>query len=374
MITNIPIPEDDIDYLPLFRSIDYVADTAKIWLHGTRGPGGAGYVVTFYDWTRKKAIPLIKGLGIYLSSIYGKTNLYRCFSTKHWNTTKEWKWIPEHKLFDTPGKRHLVANILNDPMIDMIKERKNVLNEGNKNQKREEGNEGLEVDQLEEDSNGSNEETMEERAQRAVEAANKMKYIRLHPKNETHSTSSGESKFTDLNRKRNIENWKKDNDPDKDSTKREGAPAKQIMSVQIPQHEEHSAASSLTFNTNTSEEDDNITEQRINSDIGRPVQPKGSITSKESLHSMKEADLLKNIQEGMTEEEIQQTVQQTYLHYQRGALMKRDKMLAIATQKFKKEKDEKDETEKNNNIIIIRNKYLNLPCWEKAGLIRSAIS
>ena len=110
MITNIPIPEDDIDYLPLFRSIDYVADTAKIWLHGTRGPGGAGYVVTFYDWTRKKAIPLIKGLGIYLASIYGKTNLYRCFSTKHWNTTKEWKWIPEHKLFDTPGKRHLVAN------------------------------------------------------------------------------------------------------------------------------------------------------------------------------------------------------------------------------------------------------------------------
>ena len=67
---------------------------------------------------------------------------------------------------------------------------------------------------------------------------------------------------------------------------------------------------------------------------------------------MKEADLLKNIQEGMTEEEIQQTVQQTYLHYQRGALMKRDKMLAIATQIFKKEKDEKDAKEKIININL----------------------
>ena len=94
-------------------------------------------------------------------------------------------------------------------MIDMMKERKNVLNEGNINPQKDEGNEGLEVDQLEEDSNGSNEETMEERAQRAVEAVNKMKYIRLHPKNETHSVSSEESKFTDLNRKRTIENWKK---------------------------------------------------------------------------------------------------------------------------------------------------------------------
>ena len=347
MITNIPIPEDDVDYLPLFRSIDYVADTSKIWLKGVRGPGGSGYVLTFYDWTKKKAVPMINGLGMYLSSIYGKTNLHRCFSTKHWYTTKLWKWIPEHNMFDTPGKRHLVANILNDPMIDMMKERNNIMQEGDNKKENVEDIEKLDIEQLEDDSSGSKDETTEARAQKAVEAANKLKYIRLNPKETKNSNKSVESTFTELNKKRNIENWKKDNDPDEDSAKREGAPAKQIMSVQVPQQEEHSAASSLTFNTNDTDEYQSLDEQSMNKENSIQSSSTVSKKSKQSLHSMKETDLLNNIKDGMTEEEIEQTVQQTYLHYQRSALMKRNKILAMAKQKFKNNQEE-NETHKTN--------------------------
>ena len=54
LIINIPIPDDNLDHLQLFRSVDIVNDTSKIWLNGRRGAGGPGLIVTFMIGSKLK--------------------------------------------------------------------------------------------------------------------------------------------------------------------------------------------------------------------------------------------------------------------------------------------------------------------------------
>ena len=102
MILNIPIPDEELKHLSLFRSVDFVPDTSKIWLNGSPGPGGPGHIFTYYDWVAAEAVQFIRGLGVYLAYKYGFDTEKKCFTINHWRATTQWKYIPEQMCFDTP--------------------------------------------------------------------------------------------------------------------------------------------------------------------------------------------------------------------------------------------------------------------------------
>ena len=56
----------------MFHSIDYVADSQKLWIDNEAGPGGSAYVFTFYDKAESEARTMIDGLGCYVFKKYGK--------------------------------------------------------------------------------------------------------------------------------------------------------------------------------------------------------------------------------------------------------------------------------------------------------------
>lgn len=126
MILSIKVKFPGTNYeTRLFHSIDFCLDTRDMWMQGQRGPGGPGYIMTFYEPNEAEARRMTKGLGIYLKKRYGKKTITPLFSEDHWEATEGWKWDKQKNTFDTPENRQLKANVQLDPsgaLMDMFEE------------------------------------------------------------------------------------------------------------------------------------------------------------------------------------------------------------------------------------------------------------
>ena len=335
MILNIPIPDPDLDHIHLFRSVDFVPDTGKIWINGMKGPGGPGHVFTFYDWVNTEALQTIKGLGIYLAHFYGKTDTYKFFNRDHWQATKKWKWIPEEMCFDTPENRHLAANILNDPMVEMMQLNKRSDEDYNDKEqgKKVDKDAPLTIQQLAEKDlihSEEEEEKNEDITQKATKAAEKLARATQHGRraegmneygNLSYEDHSHHSTFTDLERREARKVLEQRVDRDEDSFYREGDTAKQIHSVHFKNREETmSAASSLTNNTGLHSDQNSF----LNTDDEASKSTAASASSKISFNSIRTTDLEKSLQAGMSMEEIDQQLTAHVLHLQRQMVIKKN--------------------------------------------------
>ena len=104
----------------LFLSVDYTPDSSKVWWNKQPGTGGAGYILSFYQWDEGEANEVRKGLGAYLGHHYGKSGLYSSFNAAHWEAVADWEWNETEQRFLTPEEKHLAASILNDPTADVM--------------------------------------------------------------------------------------------------------------------------------------------------------------------------------------------------------------------------------------------------------------
>ena len=53
----------------LFHAVDFVGDTAKLWIDNQLGPGGACFVFSYYKQNQGEAIQMIRGLGRYVAKV-----------------------------------------------------------------------------------------------------------------------------------------------------------------------------------------------------------------------------------------------------------------------------------------------------------------
>ena len=105
----------------LFLSIDFTPDSVSVWWNKLPGEGGAGYILSFYQWDEGEANEVRKGLGAYLGQYFGKSGIYSSFHAKHWDTVETWTWDETEKRFHTPEEKHLASSVLNDPTADVMK-------------------------------------------------------------------------------------------------------------------------------------------------------------------------------------------------------------------------------------------------------------
>mmetsp|Transcript_18253 Transcript_18253/g.27370 ORF Transcript_18253/g.27370 Transcript_18253/m.27370 type:complete len:167 (-) Transcript_18253:12-512(-) len=70
--------KDELDTEKLFHAIDFCPNLKEVWFKGSRGTGGQGHIFTFFKYHSNEAMAMIKGLGIYLSSVYGNKTIGPC--------------------------------------------------------------------------------------------------------------------------------------------------------------------------------------------------------------------------------------------------------------------------------------------------------
>jgi hypothetical protein len=121
MILDIKSQREDTKGVRLFHSIDFCEDTSKTFFGNQRGAGGPGHIFSFYKLMTSEALGMVKGLGIYLSKVYGANYIRDKFRYEHWEINKGWKWSNERECFETPEAKHLQDNLDNDPNAKIIK-------------------------------------------------------------------------------------------------------------------------------------------------------------------------------------------------------------------------------------------------------------
>ena len=331
MILNIPSSDEMSKSIGLFRAVDFVTDSGKVWIGNQTGPGGPAIIFTYYDWLEGEALEMIKGLGVYLASQYGRPAIHKCFVYDHWKATQRWKWLKHEQRFDTPEIRHLASNILHDPMKDVITARLKAEQENNDEQTNVEGNEEEEEPQVESLMNSEQEETntnkdREQVSKDAVKAAQK---LQAHTK--ISKKKYDDQSLTQLERQRGMEFIRKEEDPDLDSIKHDSS-QKQVHSVQVQDNQ--STASSITYDThNTVQGEDEYANDMSSL----------SSQSTVSFRSLKPDDFAEMIDSSMTEQEILDQYDQVVCLQVRKAQAAKHSIIKKAKQRAKQRQQSQDQ-------------------------------
>ena len=107
---------------PLFHAVDFCPDLSQVWFQGNRGVGGQGHIFTFFKTLSSEAMAMMRGLGIYLTSIYSAEVVGPLFTLDYWESVEGWKWCHKKKEFTTPEEKIFKSNIAFDPYGNIIKQ------------------------------------------------------------------------------------------------------------------------------------------------------------------------------------------------------------------------------------------------------------
>ncbi len=122
MIYNITFTDSEGEVKPLFFNIDKTFDGSSVWFkNGRKGTGGLGYILTYHIENSKKASMMVKGLPIYLSTVYGHRAVKNKFSYDVWESLAGWKYDIETDTFDTPQAKMLASMMTNDMYASVLK-------------------------------------------------------------------------------------------------------------------------------------------------------------------------------------------------------------------------------------------------------------
>ena len=106
---------------PLFHAIDFTEDSSKLYFNNRKGPGGASFVFSFYEYNQCEATAMIQGLGKYVSRRHGKRLALKAFTMSHWNGNVGWKWHEKVNKFTTPEATRLSSNLESDRNQIMVR-------------------------------------------------------------------------------------------------------------------------------------------------------------------------------------------------------------------------------------------------------------
>lgn len=120
MILKIPAREHNItnrdgskftSFIPLFQGFDYTVKSGKEFYKNNgktrKGPGGKGFIFSYYECNEKEALQMIQGIGVYLAKIYGRRTIQPYFSINYWDQVFGWRWNSVKNTFVTPEAKHM---------------------------------------------------------------------------------------------------------------------------------------------------------------------------------------------------------------------------------------------------------------------------
>ncbi len=116
MVLNIyTAPDSDFNIPPyLFVSVDFTLDSKRQFFDGRPGPGGPGYIFSFYSKYQGEAIQMIQGLGRYVRSTYSRSIAAKAFTKTHFLGNEGWYWDIDNHKFITPEETRLENNLCKD--------------------------------------------------------------------------------------------------------------------------------------------------------------------------------------------------------------------------------------------------------------------
>ena len=116
MVLNIyTAPDSDFNTPPyLFVSVDFTPDSKRQFFDGRPGPGGPGYIFSFYSKYQGEAIQMIQGLGRYVRSTYSRRIAAKAFTKTHFLGNEGWYWDIDNHKFITPEETRLENNLCKD--------------------------------------------------------------------------------------------------------------------------------------------------------------------------------------------------------------------------------------------------------------------
>ena len=123
MILNITVaPDVEFQKPPnLFASIDFTSDSKRQYFDGRPGPGGPGYIITYYSMYEGEALAMIQGLGRYVYSMLGKTIAKKAFTINHFLGNEGWYWDRDNHKFITPEAKRMENNLCKDLNMLMVR-------------------------------------------------------------------------------------------------------------------------------------------------------------------------------------------------------------------------------------------------------------
>ena len=367
MILNYPSNKQQLggkDKSNLFLSVDYTPDSKQVWWNKVPGEGGAGYILSYYQWDEGEANEIRKGLGAYLGQHYGKSGIYSSFHSKHWDTVESWEWNETEKRFHTPEEKNLAKSVLNDPTADVMKafHRKQVLMENLEKRKKQlearakEAGQGTEeVDKEKVASSKSQEvqalgkfddntkhddevscqqsykefQNLDKASKKAAESIS----ATLILPTEIHRPCEDErSNFDDLKKQRAREIMEAENDPDVGSIQ---APEDTTRVIKNTANADvDSVSSDMTDLTNNT-----TNRQYFNDDASdRTV---SSVNSLYSLRTLKSHDVRDMIKSGMKSEEVQYNIR---AYTERQKKLAEENAMVLLAKHFKENRENEKET------------------------------
>ena len=107
--------------IPLFNGLDWTDDSSKqFFSDGKRGPGGRGFIFSYYSCNEKEALQMIKGLGIYLSRVYGRNVIRPFFTSSYWDQVYGWSWNIQRQEFNTPEAKQMRDIVVEDSNMFIV--------------------------------------------------------------------------------------------------------------------------------------------------------------------------------------------------------------------------------------------------------------
>ena len=104
MILGIRSQDKNKNNARLFQSVDYVEDGSKVYFPEDRKTGHAtsGHIFQYFKTMQDEATVMIKGLGVYLATVYSPHVMNCSLTVMHWNGNLGWQWDSRNKVFITP--------------------------------------------------------------------------------------------------------------------------------------------------------------------------------------------------------------------------------------------------------------------------------
>jgi hypothetical protein len=317
---------DAWDPLPLFHSIDFCADSSKVWIGNSMGPGGPGHIITYYNIVEAEALQMIRGLGVFLGKLYGYENVVQCFNKDHWQSLEGWAFSMKKWAFITPESRQMSDNLFLDPNKMMVRLAQTHVSKTS-----------VKLENKESKQDGKEKLTSINKTVETTEEDSKS--AELQDEDEKTATSEIRRAFR-INEMKLIQ---KVQDPDLDSLDNDIDEYKLQQPNDIILNDSASLASSITTNTN---------EEHTTSSPTQPIPPieetqgsastvssLASITS--SIHSITKDKLESLFEVGMTQQERRQRADQYTYQQIRKVMIEKNK---IYDSLFPESKEEKEET------------------------------
>ncbi len=117
------IPISNKNTKGLFLDVDATVTGESVYFReGRTGSGNIGHIISFLNSHKSAAMIMVRGLPLYLSTVYGEDTMFDKFTAEAWASIEGWKYNSDTHTFTSPEEEWMEEIIEEDPFTAMLEE------------------------------------------------------------------------------------------------------------------------------------------------------------------------------------------------------------------------------------------------------------